>query len=264
MFAPHLAEGKGLVTGYTFPFETAQHGIIGHVRLGFHLISFDTYSFMPQVAVDATTPESYKVLTRLIVATTTGAVQLWQQDQLKWSREEGLSGLAVAEFVELPEQKIVASGMSEENETFVERLRRQVLEARDFPQYAVHFAKRFATGSYDSVSKRVAPIANTNDTNALSRDAFGFRKVIVAASARGKVYGIDSSNGEVIWSRVFGLGWAAEVGGRIYPVKIFTTKTVSDGDTPQVVLVTQRKADNVRNRTFTKWLLALTSFPGPH
>lgn len=31
IFAPHLADGKGLATGYTFPFETGVHGIIGHV-----------------------------------------------------------------------------------------------------------------------------------------------------------------------------------------------------------------------------------------
>lgn len=31
VFAPHLADGKGLVTGFTFPFDTAVHGIITHV-----------------------------------------------------------------------------------------------------------------------------------------------------------------------------------------------------------------------------------------
>ncbi len=32
VLAPHLAEEKGLVTGYTFPFKTGEHGIIKHVR----------------------------------------------------------------------------------------------------------------------------------------------------------------------------------------------------------------------------------------
>lgn len=200
-----------------------------------------------QVAVDAVTLEDYKVLARLVVSTTTGAIQLWQQDQLQWAREEGLADIRAAEFVELPERKIVASGLSEETETFLERLKRQASEARDFPQYLAHFVNRFVTGSYDSVSGPVVPLSNTNtnETNALSRDSFGFRKIIVAATGRGKVYGIDSATGEIVWSRVLGLGWAAEVGGQIFPVKIFTTKTVSDGDSPQVVLVTQRKASNV-------------------
>lgn len=89
----------------------------------------------------------------------------------------------------------------------------------------------------------MAPSANTSEP--LSRDAFGFRKVIVAVTPRGKIYGIDSANGEILWSRVFGLGWAAEVGGNIIPVKIFVTRTVNDGDAPQVVVVTQRQASNV-------------------
>lgn len=79
----------------------------------------------------------------------------------------------------------------------------------------------------------------------MSRDAFGFRQIIIAATAYGKVFGIDSSTGEILWGRILGLGWAAEVGGRLYPVKLFTTRTVSDGETPQAVLVTQRRADNV-------------------
>ena len=114
---------------------------------------------------------------------------------------------------------------------------------QDFPQYAANFVRRFVTGSYATVSASVAAPANASEP--LSRDAFGFRKVIVAATPYGKLYGIDSANGEVLWSRVFGLGWAAQVGGQIIPAKLFVTRTVNDGESPQVVLVTQRKANNV-------------------
>ncbi len=86
----------------------------------------------------------------------------------------------------------------------------------------------------------------TNSSEELSRDLFGFRQIIVAATSHGKIYGIDSSNGEIIWSRILGLGWAEEVGAEIVPVKIYVTKSVSDGGDPEVVLVVQRIADNVR------------------
>lgn len=62
----------------------------------------------------------------------------------------------------------------------------------------------------------------------------------------GKVFGIDSSNGEIIWNRVLGMGWADGFGGTITPVKLFTIKTVSDGGDPEVVLIGQRRAKNVR------------------
>jgi hypothetical protein len=87
--------------------------------------------------------------------------------------------------------------------------------------------------------------ASSSDEDTLTRDAFGFRQIIVAATSYGKIFGIDSSDGRVLWSRVLGLGWAAKVGGAIIPTKIFVTRTVSDPEGPQIVLVTQRRADNV-------------------
>ncbi|KAH9929331.1 uncharacterized protein B0H18DRAFT_996604 [Fomitopsis serialis] len=224
VFAGHLADGKGLVSGYTFPFETNVHGVISHV------------------AVETANPDGNTIVARLAVTTSTGAIQLWQHDKLQWSREEGLADIKVAELVELPERKIITSHVGDEEESFGDRLVRQLSDAQNFPQYATNFARRFVTGSYASVSSSAAP--STNASEPLARDTFGFRKVIVAATTHGKLYGIDSADGAVLWSRVFGLGWAAEIGGQIIPVKMFVTRTVGDGDAPQVVLVTQRKASN--------------------
>lgn len=66
----------------------------------------------------------------------------------------------------------------------------------------------------------------------------------------GKVYGIDSVTGDVVWTRLLGLGWAAQVGGRVIPVKLFAFNGEGVGDKGKgtrsdVVLVAQRRADNV-------------------
>ena len=45
-----------------------------------------------------------KISSRLLVTTSTGAVQLWTQGELQWVREESLANAVVAEFAELPEQ----------------------------------------------------------------------------------------------------------------------------------------------------------------
>lgn len=180
-----------------------------------------------------------------------------------WTREEGLSEIKVAEFVDLPEKKAAAALTQEEDETFVERLTRQLVDAKvsihilyyfgalsdilqDFPSYIIAFAKRFATGSYATAVTPGSSSAS-EPLDSLSRDTFGFRKVIVAASKRGVIFGIDSSTGAILWSRILGLGWAAKVGGHHVPLKLFVTRTANDveGETPQVVLVTQRVADNV-------------------
>jgi hypothetical protein len=98
----------------------------------------------------------------------------------------------------------------------------------------VGFIKRFATASYASVSAAIS------HDSGLYRDEFGFKKIIVAATQHGKIFGIDSSNGHVVWSRVLGLGSVAGAGGVIVPTKMFVVKTVSDGEVPQVVLLTAR------------------------
>jgi hypothetical protein len=78
----------------------------------------------------------------------------------------------------------------------------------------------------------------------LARDAFGFRQVIVAANDLGKIYGLDSSSGAVLWSRILSFGRAAQVGARIVPVKLFMFRAMDSG-VPEAVLVAQRHANNV-------------------
>ena len=114
------------------------------------------------------------------------------------------------------------------------------------PQYIFHFVKRFMTGSYASTHQRAVPASLTaSDLDPLARDAFGFRQVIVAASDLGKIYGLDSSGGAVVWSRILGFGRAAQVGAQIVPIKLFVVQTIVNGSFPEAVLVAQRQAKNV-------------------
>ena len=102
------------------------------------------------------------------------------------------------------------------------------------------------TGSYVSTHQRAVPASLTASVpDTLARDAFGFRQVIVAASDLGKIYGLDSSSGAVIWSRVLGYGRAAQVGAQIVPVKLSVVRTVVNGGFPEAVLVAHRRAKNV-------------------
>ena len=66
----------------------------------------------------------------LALTTTTGAVQLWQGDNVQWTREEGLSRLQVAEMAELPERKTIASHITGQDETFIGRAMRQLTDAK--------------------------------------------------------------------------------------------------------------------------------------
>ena len=178
---------------------------------------------------------------------------------MQWTREESLSTIVAAELVELPERKAIQSSIIE-SESFIGRVLRHISDAQvcflflyslhselicisshqGFPQYLVGFVKRFATASYASVSAAIS------HDSGLHRDEFGFKKIIVAATEHGKIFGIDSSNGHIVWSRILGLGSIASVGGAIAPVKMFVVKTVSDGEVPQVVLVAVLRGFDVR------------------
>ena len=119
-------------------------------------------------------------------------------------------------------------------------IRWNVNDLQDFPRYLVQFAKRFTAGSASVTAAAVAAA----DGGSLYRDAFGFRQIIVAATKNGKLYGLDSGNGDILWSKVLGLGPAAQ-GGRILPGQLFVTKVVGDGGDPEVALVAQRVARSV-------------------
>jgi hypothetical protein len=227
IYAPHMAAGRGLVSGFTFNFDTEMHGTISHVAL--HTAYVKELDLLPYLAL----------------TTTTGAVQLWQGDIEQWTREEGLSRLQMAEMAELPERETIATHVIDQDETFAGRSRRQLADAKGLPQYIFHFAKRFMTGSYASTHQRAVPASLTASVpDTLARDAFGFRQVIVAASDLGKIYGLDSSSGAVVWSRILGHGRAAQVGAQIVPVKLFVVRTVANGGFPEAVLVAHRHAKN--------------------
>ena len=58
-------------------------------------------------------------------------VQLWQHDREQWTREEGLSEIAVAGLVELPEAESSTSHI-DNDESFSARLARQISDAKVF------------------------------------------------------------------------------------------------------------------------------------
>lgn len=190
--------------------------------------------FFSQFAMDYTNPSSSLILGRLFLTTSTGAIQIWEQDKHIWTREEGLAEVNNVKFVELPERRSVLTGEGRTEEGFVGRLLRQIKDAKDLPDYIIHFAKRFATGSYESATSSAAvPPPSSSAPQLLFRDTFGFRQVLVVSTVYGKVYGIDTSNGDILWSRLLGTGRLdSQEGARAYPRegKMYVMKTVGDAD----------------------------------
>lgn len=64
------------------------------------------YLILKQAAFRLST--HYPIIDRysVVLTTSTGAIQLWRQEECLWTREEGLSNIQEIRFVELPEKKV--------------------------------------------------------------------------------------------------------------------------------------------------------------
>ncbi|KAI0173615.1 DUF1620-domain-containing protein [Hypoxylon sp. FL1284] len=116
-----------------------------------------------------------------------------------WTRPEGLSGVVAATWAEIPESEDLARTLEAEAHTdpwsaFVHRLTRHIDELQYLPTYLQTVPSRLMAsllGSETSTSSSV-----------LSRDSFGFNKLVVLATKRGKLYGLDAGNhGRIVWSK---------------------------------------------------------------
>ncbi|KAF8748749.1 hypothetical protein RHS01_10584 [Rhizoctonia solani] len=219
-YAAHGSEGKGISTGATFPFNTAEHGVILHC------------------AIDAFMPHSYSIQHRMLLTTSTGAVQLWQLHDLQWTRDEALTDIKVAALVDLPERKIAEEIASSEHRGFLERLIFHTVGAQNLPQYIAQFSKRFATGTYT-----ITP----GSSSSLDRDPFGFRKILVVATGYGTLLGIDTAQGNVVWRKIIGVSSTGPAD--VIPFKMFVTKSALEGPDPEVVLVAEKKLRGRKTKT---------------
>jgi hypothetical protein len=109
---------------------------------------------------------------------------------------------------------------------------------QNFPTYAAGFGRRFLTGS----SAASGSVSRRGSDGSLWRDTYGFRKLLVVASSTGKVFGIDTVRGDIVWSRLLVEG---SHGGSVKPFKLFSLTTVSDGRQPEIVLLAHRQSPSV-------------------
>ncbi|KFY11751.1 hypothetical protein V492_04276 [Pseudogymnoascus sp. VKM F-4246] len=116
-----------------------------------------------------------------------------------WARAEGLSGSVAAAFAEIPEEETLAEALDAEAhsnplQAYFHRLARHVSELQYLPDYLQQLPKRV-------VSSLLPGDSTPASTSVLARDGFGFRKLVIAATERGRVYCLDTATkGAIVWS----------------------------------------------------------------
>ena len=135
---------------------------------------------------------------RSALALPSGDWELIRNGEPSWVRPEGLAGVTAAAFLEIPSEEdlareIAAEGMRDPFTAYVHRIKRHLKDLQYFPEWAEALPNR-VVGSF--LGNKV----QSEDQN-LHRDAFGFHKIILIATERGRLAALDTSNqGRVMWN----------------------------------------------------------------
>jgi len=118
--------------------------------------------------------------------------------ELAWARSEGMSGGVAAAFAEIPESEDLAKSLEQEAHSnplsaYIHRVNRHINDLQHLPDYLKAVPQRLLSSvlGTEITTKGDKPV----------RDSFGFHKLVILATRRGRLYGIDvGANGKVLWS----------------------------------------------------------------
>jgi hypothetical protein len=127
---------------------------------------------------------------RVLVVSEDDSVTVAKKDKEIWTREEGLASIESSYFVNLP-RKISDKRSATEN-TYIRRISAQVAQLKSI----VPGLQQFVQGLVSEV--RGLPIYKPEDS--LYEDHFGFQKLVIVKSKAGKLYGLHTNSGKIVWS----------------------------------------------------------------
>jgi hypothetical protein len=175
--------------------SSASHGILGRWPVTVEKDHGDLVHGVSEVVQRA--PDTYAV--RSAVYTSSEDWVLVRNGAEAWSRPEGLSSAVAAEWAEIPESESLAKTLEAEAHSnplsaYIHRVNRHVNDLQYLPAYLQELPNRFLSSILPGESTTPKP-------GVLARDSFGFNKLVILATQRGHVYGLDAGNqGAVIWS----------------------------------------------------------------
>lgn len=135
---------------------------------------------------------------RSAVVTDSDDWTLIRNGEQDWTRHEGLSGAVTAAWAEIPEGEDLAKVLAEEAHTnplsaCIHRVTRHIEDLQYLPAYLASIPGNVVNSIVggEVVGKK-----------GLHRDTFGFNKILIIATRRGRFYGLDSGNdGKIIWTQ---------------------------------------------------------------
>ncbi|XP_012286292.1 ER membrane protein complex subunit 1 isoform X2 [Orussus abietinus] len=145
--------------------------------------------YFPTIMASVCPRQAKGIMCRHLLSSEDHGVALLQHSKLVWAREEALAGIVIVELVELPmsdrDQAIETEFDQKERDVMGMMLRRissQFNQLRTFLQSSLNFTPQQSDRRVDLV-----------------RDKFGLHKMIVVVTTAGKLFGIETKKGEIIW-----------------------------------------------------------------
>ncbi|TWU71879.1 hypothetical protein ED733_000521 [Metarhizium rileyi] len=124
---------------------------------------------------------------------------LIKNGRVDWTRHEGMSGAVAAVWAEIPEAERLAEALAEEAHAnpiaaYIHRVNRHIADLEHLPAYLARLPQRIKEGIFGADS--------SGHKDGLHRDTFGFSKIVVVGTRRGRFYGLDTGHhGNVLWSQ---------------------------------------------------------------
>ena len=143
----------------------------------------------PTIMASVCPRQAKGVTCRHLLSSQDHSVALLQHNKLIWSREEALSSIVAVEIIELP-----MSDRDQAIEKEFDQKERDVLSMM-FRRVSSQFKQ--AKAFFQSILSLTPQ--QSNQRTDLVRDKFGLHKMIVLVTSAGKLYGIETRKGEIIW-----------------------------------------------------------------
>lgn len=174
--------------------SSTSHGILG--RWSLSKGNYTAGSVHGVAEVIKKSGEEYAV--RAAVLTDADDWVLLRNGELAWSRPEGMSAAVAAAWAEIPESEDLVKTLEAEAHdnpvsAYVHRVERHFDDLQYLPGYLASIPQRVMSAIFGTeVSKK----------GGLHRDSFGFNKLVVLATRRGRLYGLNAGDhGKMLWTQ---------------------------------------------------------------
>ncbi|CAK7241131.1 MAG: hypothetical protein STHCBS139747_002589 [Sporothrix thermara] len=185
--------------------SSASHGILGRWPIAqpsaVHASGAAAAEVVARVGSSSSSSDSgnYAVRTAVLTADEDW-VLIRNNGQRAWSRPEGLTGGVAAVLVDRPESDQLVRALEEEEArsplaAYVHRVQRHFDDLEHLPAYLQSVPGKLLRSVLGGSS------SNTDDAAAPVADAFGFHKLAILATRRGRLYALDAASpGAVLWN----------------------------------------------------------------